>query len=273
MKGSRVCGSDRHKVDFYVVGMKTNPAVSNRLENKVALITGGARGMGEAHARAMVAEGACVVLGDVLDDEGHAVAESLGDQASYIHLDVTDRGQWSRAVVRAIDDFGHLNVLVNNAGIVIPGSTSDFSVENWDKVIAVNLTGTFHGIAAAHGALSAAGRSSIINISSTAGLKGYGSLAAYTASKFGVRGLTKAVALEFAPEGIRCNSVHPGAIDTPMIRGFDLPQDHVAMHRIGQPEEVASLVVYLASDESSFCTGAEFVADGGETSGLAGNVV
>ena len=252
--------------------METNAAGSNRLENKVALITGGARGMGEAHARAMVAQGACVVLGDVLDDEGHAVADSLGDRASYIHLDVTDRGHWSRAVARAVDDFGHLNVLVNNAGIVIPGPTEDFSVENWNKVIAVNLTGTFHGIAAAHGALSAARPSSIINISSTAGLKGYDSLAAYTASKFGVRGLTKAIALEFAPDGIRCNSVHPGAVQTPMIIGFDLPQNHVAMHRIGRPEEVASLVVYLASDESSFCTGAEFVVDGGEMSGVASSV-
>ena len=224
--------------------------------------------MGEAHARAMVEQGACVMLGDVLDAQGHAVADSIGDQASFIHLDVTDRGQWSRAVARSVEEFGHLDVLVNNAGIVIPGPTDDFSVENWNRIIAINLTGTFHGIAAAHGALRAARPSSIINISSTAGLKGYSSLAAYTASKFGVRGLTKAIALEFASDGIRCNSVHPGAIQTPMIEGFDLPQTHVAMHRVGLPEEVSSLIVYLASDESSFCTGAEFVVDGGETTGL-----
>jgi len=249
--------------------MITNSKSTNRLDGKVALITGAARGMGEDHARAMIAEGARVVLTDVLDAAGHEVADSLGDRACYVHLDVTDRGQWSRAVARAIDEFGHLDVLVNNAGIVIPGRVDDFSIENWHRIIAVNLTGCFLGIAAAHGALRAASSSSIINISSTAGIKGYDLLAAYTASKFGVRGLTKAIALEFAADGIRCNSVHPGAIRTPMIEGFDLPQDHVAMHRIGLPTEVSGLVVFLASDESSFCTGAEFVVDGGETAGMA----
>lgn len=209
------------------------------------------------------------MVADVLDGQGHEVAESLGERAMFVHLDVTDRGQWSQAVARTVDTFGHLNVLVNNAGIVIPGPTIDLSTENWNKVININLTGTFHGIAASHGALKAAGSSSIINISSTAGMKGYGALAAYTASKFGVRGLTKAISLEFASDGIRCNSIHPGAIQTPMIEGFDLPQTHVAMHRVGRSDEVSGLVVYLASDESSFCTGAEFVVDGGELAGLA----
>lgn len=209
------------------------------------------------------------MVADVLDGQGHEVAESLGERAMFVHLDVTDRGQWSQAVARTVDTFGHLNVLVNNAGIVIPGPTIDFSTENWNKVININLTGTFHGIAASHGALKAAGSSSIINISSTAGMKGYGALAAYTASKFGVRGLTKAISLEFASDGIRCNSIHPGAIQTPMIEGFDLPQTHVAMHRVGRSDEVSGLVVYLASDESSFCTGAEFLVDGGELAGLA----
>lgn len=240
-----------------------------RLEGKVALISGGARGMGEAHARAMVEQGACVVIGDLLDREGHDVADSIGDGAAYVHLDVTDRGHWARAVVEAVERFGHLDVLVNNAGIVIQGPIDEFSVTKWNQVIAVNLTGAFHGIAAAHGALRAASPSSIINVSSTAGMRGYASLAAYTASKFGLRGLTKAVALELAADGIRCNSVHPGAIDTPMIEGFDLPQTHVAMHRIGRPEEVSGLVVFLASDESSFCTGSEFIVDGGETAGMA----
>jgi len=250
-----------------------NSESTGRLQNKVALITGGARGMGEAHARAMVSEGASVLIADVLDGEGNDVADSLGDRVSYVHLDVTDRGQWSRSIARVIDEFGHLDVLVNNAGIVIPGSTDDFSIENWNRVIDTNLTGCFNGIAAAHGALRAANPSSIINVSSTAGLKGYNALAAYTASKFGVRGLTKAIALEFAADGIRCNSVHPGAIRTPMIEGFDLPQDHVAMHRIGLPEEVTGLVLFLASDESSFCTGAEFVVDGGETAGVATSLI
>lgn len=227
--------------------------------------------MGESHARELVRQGARVVIGDVLDDAGEMVAASLGDNATYVHLDVTDRGHWAGAVARAVDQFDRLDILINNAGIVVPGPSTSFSVEDWNRVIAVNLTGAFHGISVAHGALSASGSGSIINISSTAGLKGYPGLAAYTASKFGLRGLTKAIALEFASDGIRCNSVHPGAIRTPMIEGFDLPQDQVAMHRIGRSEEVTNLVVFLASDESSFCTGAEFVVDGGETAGSAIN--
>ena len=239
-----------------------------RLREKVVLITGGARGMGAEHARALVSSGAQVVLGDVLDDEGFAVAEELGEAATYVHLDVTDRGHWSRAVVHAVDAFGHLDSLVNNAGIVIAGPTEEFDPELWNRVLAVNLTGVFNGVAVCTPALRSSAPASIINISSTAGLKGYPALAAYTASKFAVRGLTKALALELAADGIRCNSVHPGAIDTPMIEGFDLPQTHVAMHRIGRPDEVSGLIAFLVSDESTFCTGAEFVVDGGETCGL-----
>jgi 3alpha(or 20beta)-hydroxysteroid dehydrogenase len=199
------------------------------------------------------------------------MAASLGAQAAYISLDVTDRWQWSAAVDATVRRFGKMNVLVNNAGIANFGPVYAYAHEEWDRVIAINLTGVFNGIQASVDALKAAAPASIINISSTAGLKGYAALSGYNAAKFGVRGLTKSVALDLASFGIRCNSIHPGLIATPMTAGIPSVQKHVAMHRVGQPEEVANLVVYLASDESSFSTGAEFVVDGGETAGLAGD--
>jgi 3alpha(or 20beta)-hydroxysteroid dehydrogenase len=241
----------------------------SRLEGKVALITGGSRGMGASHARAMVAQGARVAIADVLDVEGEALASELGRRAIYVHLDVTDRRQWDEAVRAVLDRFGKLNVLVNNAGIATTGPLGAYSAERWDAIIAVNLTGVFNGITASLDALKAGAPSSVINVSSAAGLQGYAGLAGYTASKFGVRGLTKAAALELGVHGIRCNSVHPGAVATPMTAGIDPAQSHVAMRRVGRPEELSNLVVFLASDESSFSTGAEFVADGGETAGLA----
>lgn len=240
-----------------------------RLAGKVALITGAARGMGASFSRAMVAQGASVVLGDVRDEEGLIIESELGDAAMYVHLDVTNRDDWRHAVDAASARFGALNVLVNNAGILASGDVGDFPRAEWDRVLAVNLTGAFDGIRVALPALKAAAPSSIINVSSTAGLKGYGGLAAYTAAKFGLRGLTKAVALDLGDSGVRCNSVHPGAVLTPMTDGMDMPQAHVAMKRAGHPHELAHLVVFLASDESSYCTGAEFVADGGEMAGLA----
>ena len=240
-----------------------------RLADKVALITGGARGMGESHARAMLAEGAKVVITDVLDSEGKDLANELGDNALYCHLDVTNRGEWKRVVSETVARFGKLNVLVNNAGIVNFGVIGTYTPEQWDTVIAVNLTGVFNGINAALDELVKAAPSSIINISSTAGLQGYTRLPGYNASKFGLRGLTKSVALDLATKGVRCNSVHPGAVATPMLDGVDVPQKHVAMRRVGRSEELSHLVVFLASDESSFSTGSEFVADGGETAGLA----
>lgn len=251
--------------------MTTTPTIGNRLEGKVALISGGARGLGAAFASAMVAQGASVILADVLDDEGQAMAASLGQSAAYVHLDVTDRSQWAAAVAATVHRFGGLNVLVNNAGIANFGPIGAYAHEQWDRVIAINLTGVFNGIDASVDALKASAPASIINISSTAGLHGYAALSGYNAAKFGVRGLTKSVALDLAAFGIRCNSVHPGMIATPMTAGIPNQQRHVAMHRMGQPSEVANLVVYLASDESSFSTGAEFVVDGGELAGLAGD--
>lgn len=240
-----------------------------RLVGKVALVTGAGRGMGASFARAMVAQGCGVILGDVLDEQGLAIEAELGDAAVYVHLDVTSSSDWQHAVDVALARFGKLNVLVNNAGILATGSIADFPHDEWDRVIAVNLTSAFAGIKAALPALKASAPSSIINVSSTAGLKGYGGLVGYTTSKFGLRGLTKAVALDLGDSGVRCNSVHPGAVITPMTHGMDMTQSHVAMKRPGHPHELAHLIVFLASDESSYSTGAEFVADGGETAGLA----
>jgi 3alpha(or 20beta)-hydroxysteroid dehydrogenase len=242
-----------------------------RLDGKVALVSGGARGIGAAAARAMVAEGARVVLGDLLDVEGRALAEELGPAAVFTHLDVTKPADWDAAVAAALAFDGKLDVLVNNAGIVNFGAIDTYSHDDWDRIIAINLTGVFNGIKAALPALRRATGASIINVSSIAGLRGYPALAGYTASKFGVTGLTKSVALDLGKYGIRVNSVHPGFVRTPMTAGLEEDTRHVAMDRTGDAIEIAHLLVYLASDEASFCTGAEFVADGGETAGRVAN--
>ncbi|GAA1061790.1 glucose 1-dehydrogenase [Agromyces bracchium] len=241
-----------------------------RVSGKVALISGGARGMGASHARLLVEEGAKVVIGDLLDDEGAALAAELGEaNARYVHLDVTDYAQWEAAVQVATEAFGRLDVVVNNAGIANFGPIEDYTLEAWDTILKINLTGVFYGIKAAIPALKESGAGSIINISSTAGLQGYEALPGYNAAKFGVRGLTKNAALDLGRYNIRVNSVHPGVIRTPMTEALDTPQNHVALHRVGEPIELSNLILFLASDESSFSTGAEFVADGGETAGLA----
>ena len=240
-----------------------------RVQNKVALISGGARGMGASHAKLLVAEGAKVVIADILDEEGTALAEELGDAARYVHLDVTSFDQWQAAVQTAVDQFGGLDVLVNNAGIANFGSIEDYSLEDWDKIIAINLTGVFYGTKAVIEPMKQRGSGSIINISSTAGLQGYEALPGYNAAKFGVRGLSKSTALDLGKYNIRVNSVRPGVIRTPMTESLETPQNHVALHRVGEPIELSNMILFLASDESSFSTGAEFVADGGETAGLS----
>lgn len=238
-----------------------------RFDGKVALVSGGARGMGEAHVRGLVAEGARVVIGDVLDNEGDTLATELGDAAVFVHLDVTDPESWSTALAKAGEVFGPVTVLVNNAGIVVFGSVDEISVEDFDKTIAVNLRGVFLGTHAVAPGMKAAGGGAIVNISSTAGLMGYAGIAPYVASKWAVRGLTKASALDLGPT-IRVNSIHPGPIATPMTAGLDSSMvESQRIPRFGRPDEVTAAVLFLAGDESSFMTGAELTVDGGAVLG------
>lgn len=239
----------------------------SRFDGKVVLVSGGARGMGETDVRGFVAEGARVVIGDVLDHEGETLAKELGDSAVFVHLDVADPKSWDAAVAKAEEVFGTVNVLVNNAGIVVFGTVDQVSIEDFDRTIAVNLRGMFLGTRAVAPGMRAAGGGAIVNISSTAGLMGYAGIAPYVASKWGVRGLTKASALDLGPT-IRVNSIHPGPIATPMTAGLD--DSMVAAQRIprwGRPEEVTAAVLFLAGDESSFMTGAELAVDGGAVLG------
>jgi 3alpha(or 20beta)-hydroxysteroid dehydrogenase len=234
-----------------------------RVGDKVAIITGGAQGMGAADARMLVAEGAKVVIADILDEPGQALADELGDAARYVHLDVSDEEQWQAAVDATLTAFGKVNVLVNNAGIVQVAPLKSLDVDKWNRVLAVNLTGAMLGIKAVLGPMKEAGGGSIINVSSIEGMRGASWVHSYVASKWGLRGLTKSAALELASDNIRVNSLHPGFIRTPMTKHF--PDDMVGapLGRPGKPEEVATFVVFLASDESSFSTGSEFVVDGG----------
>jgi cyclopentanol dehydrogenase len=247
-----------------------------RLDGKVALISGGARGQGATEVHLFVREGAKVVFGDVLDEAGRQVETAVraaGGEARYVHLNVTSESDWRRAVETAAQHYGKLNVLVNNAGILIRKGIEETTEDDWDRIMAVNVKGVFLGTKYAIPAMRRAGGGSIINISSTAGLVGnpYGS-SAYTASKGGVRLFTKATAIQHAPDNIRCNSVHPGPIDTDMIR--DTLSDpalraqrlqRIPLGKVGTAEDVAYGVLYLASDEASFVTGSELVIDGGST--------
>ncbi|MDZ4265188.1 MAG: glucose 1-dehydrogenase [Mycobacterium sp.] len=243
--------------------------MTGRLAGKVALVSGGARGMGASHAREMVAHGAKVVCGDILDAEGETVAAELGDDARYVHLDVTRAEDWDAAVATAVAEFGGVDVLVNNAGILNIGTVEDFDMAEWHRILDINLTGVFLGIRAVVPTMKQAGRGSIINISSIEGMAGTVACHGYTATKFAVRGLTKSTALELGQFGIRVNSIHPGLVKTPMADW--VPEDifQSALGRIAQPKEISNLVVYLAGDESSYSTGSEFVVDGGTLAGLA----
>jgi 3alpha(or 20beta)-hydroxysteroid dehydrogenase len=249
----------------------------SRLEGKVALVTGGARGMGAAEVRRLHGAGATVIAADILDDDGRALVESLGAndagaQARYVHLDVTSEPGWAEVVAGIEQGFGRLDVLVNNAGILSFNAIADTPLEEFRRVLEVNLIGTFLGMKTAIPAMKRSGGGSIVNISSTEGLAGTVFCGAYTASKFGVRGITKVAAIEYGADKIRVNSVHPGGIDTPMTRavmdedGRKYVGKRVAgLKRMGEADEVAGVVLFLASDDSSYCTGAEFVVDGGVT--------
>lgn len=238
-----------------------------RLDGKIAIVTGGASGMGAKQAFRFAAEGARVLVADIDVDRGRNVAREVGDAAVFEPLDVRDEASWQRVVVAAEQHFGGpVNVLVNNAGILVEHSLEATSLGEFRRVTDVMQVGVFLGMRTVAASMRRAGRGSIVNISSTAGMVGYPNLFAYCAAKWAVRGMSKAAAMDLAPAGIRVNSVHPGDIETPMIANNDnYPTDLVPLKRHGTVDEIASLVIYLASDESTYCTGAEFVIDGGLT--------
>ena len=247
-----------------------------RLEGKVAIVSGGARGMGAAEAKLFASEGAKVVIGDVLEDEGRKVEAEInetGGDAVFIPLDVVSESDWQRAVSTTVERFGKLDILVNNAGIAVWGVLEDTTNEDWDRVMDVNAKGVFLGTKAAIPEMRKAGGGSIINISSVSGLIGQESVQpVYNASKGAVRIFTKAAALQYAKEGIRVNSVHPGSVNTKMIadrinspEGRERSRSITPLGRVAEPIEIAYGVLYLASDEASFVTGSELVIDGGFT--------
>ncbi|QBS45339.1 SDR family NAD(P)-dependent oxidoreductase [Nocardia sp. CS682] len=239
------------------------------LHGRSAIVTGGARGIGAAIARTLVKSGVGVVVADILDDTGEATAESLGPTALFRHLDVTDDDQWRRVLDDAEANFGPLAVLVNNAGILDFGSVESESPAMFRHVVDVNLFGAWLGMHLAAPRLRANGDGVIVNISSTAGLMGYSGIAGYVASKWGLRGLTKAAAIELGPAGVRVCSVHPGPIHTPMTVGFDASiAAGQPLPRFGEPEEVASMVGFIVT-EATFSTGSEFIIDGGATAGMS----
>jgi 3alpha(or 20beta)-hydroxysteroid dehydrogenase len=240
-----------------------------RFSQRTVIVTGGARGMGASHARGFVAEGANVVIADVLEPEGRALADELGDRAIFSQLNVTSDSGWAATVAAAEKAFGPVSVLVNNAGIVRFGPIAEIDPETWRQVIEINLTGTYLGIRAVVPSMRKAGGGAIVNISSAAAMTATFGTGAYTASKWGVRGLTKTAALELGRDNIRVNSVHPGPIRTPMIAGpeaaaaVEREAANLAIPRIAEPEEITQMVLFIASDEAGFSTGSEFVADGG----------
>ena len=241
-----------------------------RLSGKVAIITGAARGMGEATARLFASEGAKVALGDVIIEQGEAVAKDIGDAAFFQKLDVTDDDNWKSFIQAVLDKFGTIDVLVNNAGLVHFTPIEHFNPADADKILGVNTIGPMLGAKHVSPIMKAAGKGSIVNISSVDGLRGCNGLTLYTASKWALRGLTKSLAYELGTSGIRVNSVHPGGVDTPMGNARNLPAEQlnmafrrVPLQRIGQPEEIANASLFLATDEASYISGAELAVDGG----------
>jgi len=252
-----------------------------KLSGKVVLVSGGARGLGAAHGRVLCGHGASVVLGDLRDDEGALVAKGIGDEARYVHLDVTEERSWAAAIEFAISTFGRLDGLVNNAGICPSVPLLETALEDYRRVLDVNLVGPFLGIKTAAPAIASTGGGSIVNIGSIEGHRGVENLSGYVSSKFGLQGLTRTAAIELAAQKIRVNTINPGAIDTPMVweAGGALLQDEAKAEvldwlnkmapwgRIATADEVAEASAYFLSDAAQFVTGADLTIDGGLTAG------
>jgi len=245
-----------------------------RMAGKTAIVTGGARGMGAATARLFAAEGARVIVADVLEDEGRKLAAEIGEAAMFQRLDVTREDEWQALTDEAVSRFGHIDALVNNAGVVAFGPIVEITPETIDRVFGVNVKGPMLGVKTVGSAMLRRGRGAIVNISSLDGLRGVNSVSVYSASKWAVRGFTKSAALEFGPHGVRVNSVHPGGVDTVMGNPQGQTGDtrnqgyeRVPLQRIGEAEEVAAASLFLCSDEASYITGAELAVDGGWSAG------
>ncbi|HEV8312452.1 MAG TPA: glucose 1-dehydrogenase [Burkholderiaceae bacterium] len=246
----------------------------NRLAGKVTIVTGGSRGMGAQTCRLFAQEGARVVIADVLGDEGRALASELGDAAAFMHLDVSEEASWRSLVEQTVERFGRIDVLVNNAAVLVFGAVDELPKAQFERALSINLTGTFLGIRAVAPQMKAQRSGSIVNISSVDGLRGVNALAAYVSSKWGVRGLTKVAALELGHHGVRVNSVHPGGVNTQMSNPRGAPLEevnkayaNVPLQRVGEPDEIARATLFLASDEASYCNGSELAVDGGMAAG------
>lgn len=246
--------------------------MAGRIEGRVAIVTGGANGLGEAIVRRFVEEGAKVVVADIDVEAGNALVAELGVNTRFVTLDVGEEKQWTDAIAFTLAEFGRLDIGVNNGGIVLHAALEDITLADYERIVRVNQTGTFLGMRAMAGPMKMGGGGSIINTSSVRGLQGADGLLAYAATKFAVRGMTKVAALELGHHGIRVNSIHPGAVATRLIGDAD-PADvdkyfaDQAIPRIARPYEIANMALFLASDESSYSTGSEFVCDGGVTAG------